>query len=689
MDLRKKTLLNLSIGLTVIIIGIILFSSLIIMTSYEKLESDRVKQDITLVQHNINNDLSSLQAHSMETGAWDDAYAFVLGKNPDFIEKNFGMDVFVRQDLNIIVFTNTRGDILSAQGYNKNTKKMVPVNQSVLYDIAPADSPLRNLTIEGSALGFLNTPEGPIYIASFPILHSDFSGPAVGTVIVGKRIYKNDLDRLTSNIIPFIAINSLDSPLVSPEDRALVSGNGNTSFAIHPENEGLIGAYNVIPDIYGNNTILLSIEEYRGIYQEGKNTIIAFIAIQLLAGLYFGVLIFYLIDKKILLRIQTISTEFKGITDGNDLSSRIKLEGNDELTRLADVSNQMLDRIEYTNKALQGSERKYKDLIHLLPEALCVLYEDRIVFINLPMINLLKVRVAEDIIGKSFPEIFIPEHQKDALNRIAHCGIVGTVLPRWEGRILLPDVSVMDVEMDGTNISYDGKPAILVIFHDITERKKMEEKIGQSLKEKEVLLREIHHRVKNNMQVISSLISMQSRNVPDESIRVLFRDSQNRIQSIALVHEQLYRSDNLYQIEYGGYLKKMFNPLFESYKTDPQKVAMHIEAHDIMISIEKAVPCSLIVNELISNSLKHAFPGDRKGEIHIGFKLDIETGNYVLDYRDNGVGIPPGKDLQKTGSLGMQLIYGLTQQLSGTITLETGEGAHFVIVFPSKEKDKL
>ncbi|MFH0968313.1 MAG: histidine kinase dimerization/phosphoacceptor domain -containing protein, partial [Methanobacteriota archaeon] len=145
-------------------------------------------------------------------------------------------------------------------------------------------------------------------------------------------------------------------------------------------------------------------------------------------------------------------------------------------------------------------------------------------------------------------------------------------------------------------------------FQDISSKKQLEDKIERSLKEKEMLLKEIHHRVKNNMQVISGLLLLQSQNTTDETTRLLFKESQNRIRSISLVHEQLYRSDNFSQIEYGDYLRKMFSPLFESYKVDGRKVKMVIDVLPVMISIEKAVPCSLMVNELLSNSLKHAFP---------------------------------------------------------------------------------
>jgi two-component sensor histidine kinase/CheY-like chemotaxis protein len=221
------------------------------------------------------------------------------------------------------------------------------------------------------------------------------------------------------------------------------------------------------------------------------------------------------------------------------------------------------------------------------------------------------------------------------------------------------------------------------------ERKKMEMQIAKSLKEKEMLLKEIHHRVKNNMQVVSALLLLESQSLKDEATRTLFKESQNRIRSIALVHEQLYQSNNLNEIEYGGYLKKMFMPLFESFNTDPKRISIAIDVQNTMITIEKAVPCSLIVNELLSNSLKHAFPDGRKGEIRIGFVLDKTTGTYILDYRDDGIGLPEGSAPEKSGTLGMKLIYGLTQQLSGTLRLERGKGFHLIITFSSMEAKRV
>ena len=152
---------------------------------------------------------------------------------------------------------------------------------------------------------------------------------------------------------------------------------------------------------------------------------------------------------------------------------------------------------------------------------------------------------------------------------------------------------------------------------DITERKQAEEQIKSSLKEKEVLLQEIHHRVKNNMQVITSLLSLQSDTIKDEQYADMFRESQERIRSMALIHETLYQSEDFANIDFDGYLRTLINSLFISYGASPDKISLKIETNDLSLELDYAIPCGLIINELVSNSLKYAFPDERKGEIKI------------------------------------------------------------------------
>ncbi|HEY9620377.1 MAG TPA: PAS domain S-box protein [Crinalium sp.] len=221
---------------------------------------------------------------------------------------------------------------------------------------------------------------------------------------------------------------------------------------------------------------------------------------------------------------------------------------------------------------------------------------------------------------------------------------------------------------------------LVAVQQDITERKQTEEKVRASLREKEVLLQEIHHRVKNNLQIVDGLLKMQSRRTKDPQVSSVLRDSQSRIASIALVHEKLYRSDDLANIDFAQYIRDLTIHLFESYNIDFTQITLQIQADGIFLDIETGIPCGLIINELVSNALKYAFPDDRKGKIQIALTLTGDR-TLTLTVRDNGVGLPPDFDLTSMRSLGMILIQGLVDQLEGKLTLQNTPGAEFIITF--------
>jgi two-component sensor histidine kinase len=211
----------------------------------------------------------------------------------------------------------------------------------------------------------------------------------------------------------------------------------------------------------------------------------------------------------------------------------------------------------------------------------------------------------------------------------------------------------------------------------IAEIKKAEERIMTSLIEKEVLLKEIHHRVKNNLQIIASLLRMQTRHAGDKVEDGIFRESQDRIRAMAAVHSMLYKSESLAEINFGEYVRETAGHLFRSYNTNPKAVSLLIHAEDVMISINTAIPCGLIINELISNVLKHAFPDGRSGEIRVEMKKD-ENGIRII-FEDNGAGFPEGIDFHNTETLGLQLINMLVAQLDGAIEMDRNGGTRYVI----------
>ena len=223
--------------------------------------------------------------------------------------------------------------------------------------------------------------------------------------------------------------------------------------------------------------------------------------------------------------------------------------------------------------------------------------------------------------------------------------------------------------------------ANVALKQEITERRRAEEETRASLRDKEILLREIHHRVKNNLQVIHSLLRLQSRQIEDERYREMFRDSQNRIRSMALIHETLYQSKDLANVSFREYVERLMSHLSASYGANRGRIRLGVDADGLMLGIDVAIPCGLIVNELVSNSLKHAFPEDRCGEIRVS--LQVTGGSQItLTVSDDGIGLPEDMDFRDSGSLGLHLVTMLVEdQLHGQIELNRAKGTEFRISF--------
>ncbi|MEW6011374.1 MAG: sensor histidine kinase [Euryarchaeota archaeon] len=214
-----------------------------------------------------------------------------------------------------------------------------------------------------------------------------------------------------------------------------------------------------------------------------------------------------------------------------------------------------------------------------------------------------------------------------------------------------------------------------------TKRKLVKKNIQleKALEEKEMLLKEIHHRVKNNLMVISSLLSLQSRYIKDKKALAVFKESQNRAKSMALIHEKLYRSTDLKRIDFGEYIRTFSAELYHSIVGDPRQVKLELNVEHVMLDINTSIPLGLIVNELITNSMKYAFPPGTEGKIKIDFYPQDDY--FILNVSDDGIGIPEEVDIENTKSLGLQLVNSLTEQINGQLTVNRKDPTEFKIKF--------
>ena len=291
---------------------------------------------------------------------------------------------------------------------------------------------------------------------------------------------------------------------------------------------------------------------------------------------------------------------------------------------------------------------------------------------------------ARDVIGKQLDVLLPKEHagaHRRHVEEFSHAGVEARRMAerseiagrRRNGKTFPAEASISQVD-------YDGSKIFTVILRDITERKAADQKIRDSLREKEVLLKEIHHRVKNNLQVVSSLLNLQSRSIPDEESRKFFRESQHRVHSMALIHEQLYESENLSQIDFPEYVRQLVAYLFRAYGVSLSRVDLETRIDPVSFGVDVAVPCGLIINELVSNSLKYAFPEGKTGKVRLDLRKRPHS-QVTLTVLDTGIGFPSNVSLLNTRTLGLRLVRSLAQQLDGKAEIKNRGGAQVRIRF--------
>jgi two-component sensor histidine kinase/sensor domain CHASE-containing protein len=535
------------LGLIVLLYTI---TNFILIGSFDKLEEKDTLMNTERARDALESDINRLSIAVGDWAPWDDTYNFILDGNKQYIESNFGTSTMANLKVNFVLFYNNSGHLVYGTGLDIKNGENIPIPISFRSDISPNYILLNHTSLESSISGIMMLPEGPILIASNPIITSAHEGPIRGTLIMGSFLDIEQLSRITHLSLSFRQINGQNNIDSWPEIQML----SKEIPIIKPMNNEIIAGYARLDDIEGNPAIVLKAEMPRGIHMQGENTMRYLVLSIIGAGLVFGLVTLLLLEKNVLSRLAFLSSNVSAIGASGNHSLRVSMPGKDELSNLANVINGMLEELE-----------------------------------------------------------------------------------------------------------------------------KAEEE-----NKKQLFLKEIYHRVKNNLQIVISLLNLQSQKTNDKKTIEIFKESQNRIKSMALIHERLYKSKNLAGINFKEYANDLVNNLFRSYGVQSGIINFKIDMDDVILNLDTANPCGLIITELVSNSLKHAFPAERKGEILIKFNSDNNE-NLTLIVRDNGIGFPTDIDFKKTNTLGMQLVTSLVGQLKGIIELDINNGTEFKITFKEKK----
>ncbi|MBE0533196.1 MAG: PAS domain S-box protein [Rhodospirillales bacterium] len=345
------------------------------------------------------------------------------------------------------------------------------------------------------------------------------------------------------------------------------------------------------------------------------------------------------------------------------------------------MEDEFLERAE---QALRKSEERFRRAVEYAPYAILMTNEaGRIEMVNAQAERLFGYDRSE-LLGQQV-EVLVPQPL-----RVGHSAMRAGFFhepqsrPMGAGRDLFglrKDGGTFPVEIGLNPIETEEGMVVLAAVIDISDRKREEERIRDALKEKDLLLGEIHHRVKNNLQIIHSLLSLQTASVRDEVALGMLRESQNRVLSMALIHRTLYQSNDFAKVDFATFLDSLVPTLIGSYGIDSSRFAVSVDADDARLPINAAVPCGLIVNELISNTLKHGFPQGRGGKIDIRL-ANGKDGGAVLSVSDDGVGLPDNLDIDNSTTLGLQLVTLLADQIGGKLTIRRRDPTRFEIHFP-------
>jgi diguanylate cyclase (GGDEF)-like protein/PAS domain S-box-containing protein len=478
MTLHKKTVLI--VGSTLIGLVVILFvtSRIIIMRSFSKLEEKYTRLNILRVQTSISDNLAYLTRSANDWAAWEETYAFINNSNNNFIKVNVVDSSFTTLRLNVMLFINSSGRVVLGRAFDLEDKKVVPVPQSLLDHLAPDSILLKHTQAESHISGIILLSEGPMLISSQPILTSEGQGPIRGTLIFGRYLKDTEDLQLSGADALTIDIHGFNDKDVSRDFLHSVKSalSDEKPFLVRPVNTETIEGYTMLKDIFGKPALVVRVAMNRDIYKEGQNIFYYFILSFLLIGLVLSIVTLILLEEQVLSRVTSLIQNIGVIGASGDLSKRVQMKGKDEISLLSDEMNRMLETIEHSDKALRESEEKYRLIVENANEAIVIVQEAKLQFVN-PKTAEIMGYTQKDLIYADFLEFVHPEDQALVAERYRKRLMDEDVPSVYSFRIIDIYGNVKWVEINAVKTQWMGKEATLNFINDITERKELEEEL--------------------------------------------------------------------------------------------------------------------------------------------------------------------------------------------------------------------
>ncbi len=669
--MRKRILLVIGLTLTGMLAIIIIATRFIILNGFEDLQNDLLRQDVERFLFAVDDDLEGMDGSAGDWAEWDETYDFMEKPDASFTEKNLeGVGVFRNLRLHLILLADGSGKTVYRKAMDPDSGREIPFPEDL--------EPYLSGGLSRSAKGIALVSTGPLLLCIRPVLDSRGRGPARGALIIGRYLDRANIAKLERRTRLSIVLQSLSDPAL-PEDfrNALEHVSFRTPIVTQPLALATVAGYKVLKDIKGKDALMARVVMPRTIQYEGYKTLAYFSVSIIVIGIAFSLVLLAFLEKALISRVHALSSGVLRVGTGNNPSLRVPMKGTDEIAYLGAAINGMLTALEQSSADLRRSEARNEAFLAAVPDIIFRLAEDG---------TLVDFRWPAGSTLKPFPREIIGAHAGGipfAVPRVTQeivDGVLAAVVESSETGS--PQVFPFTMEIHGAPGFFEariftGTEKETVIFvREITAEKK-----AQDAQRNEMLLKEIHHRVKNNIQVISSLLDLQARSAGDARTAMLLQESLNRLRSMSLIHEKLYRTGDQAGVMISEYIRDLASHLKTTLSRTADGVEIAVKAEDILLDIDIAVPCGLIVTELVSNALMHAFPGGRRGRI--GIEVGADAGFLSLAVWDDGVGIPEGMDVSSAKTLGLRIVKILVDQLRGTLEWTGNGGTRFTARFPA------
>ena len=678
--MRRRILLAIAGTLLVMLVIISLASSALLYDGYAALERRYVERDIQRVKGQISREAAVLGRTVEDYSTWTAMYRFARHPSRNFAETNFTEEGAENDHLNVVIVENPAGEVVYSHAFGSSAASAGILDEVTRW--AEQHAALVRITDrKGRMEGVVGLPGGLVMLASRPILDDRRTLPVGGTLIMGRMFDPGAVQQMGTQLMVRISVYPINgSPLPDQARRAQEKVTAAAPIYLDTSQDRMASIFTRLDGLDGTPVALIQVDSPRDIMQQGTKTVRYFFIWLFFVGAGFCGVVLFTIERIILSRLVHLGTSMLAIGTGGDSTRRIAISGKDQIAYIGAAINGMLDAQAKATEQLRASERRNEAFLDAVPDAIFRVTRDGTILDARSPRQLPLLEAADDLVGRdaemilSLYSFLSPELFDKSI------AATGAALDTG-----VPQMLTFHIDAETGRRWFEerfvagSEEEVIVLVREITDLKQAEE-----ARRKEVLLKEIHHRVKNNLQVISSLLALQASATNDPVTRGLLQESRNRVHSMALIHEKLYHSADERGVRFKAYVGDLAAHLRNSYAGNSDAVTIAIDVEEITLDMDTLVPCGLIINELMTNALKYAFPGGRTGTITISLRRQpAENGTkLVLTVSDTGVGLPADVDMRAPRSLGLRIVNSLVGQLHATLAVGSGPGAVFTITFP-------